>query len=115
MLAVPEGICRSWLYFCYWRVQSCLYIAVKRVNVEQLEQVLTASQHKPDSKAAQQLSGLELTERLSPARLAYWESALPGPESRRALAVIADISAFLDPTAAEIPAMSPPISPVNAR
>lgn len=32
--------------------------AVKRVSVEQLEQVLTASEHKSDSKAAQQLSGL---------------------------------------------------------
>jgi VWFA-related protein len=82
--------------------------AAKRVNVEQLERVLTASQHKPDSKAAQQLSDLELTERLSPVRLLYWESALPGPESRRALAVLADTSAFLDPPAAEIPAMSPP-------
>ncbi|MGH9587834.1 MAG: VWA domain-containing protein, partial [Acidobacteriaceae bacterium] len=82
--------------------------AVKRVSVSQLEQVLTASEHKPDSKAVQELTGLQLTERLSPARLAYWESALPGPESRRVLAVLADISAFLDPPAAEIPAKPHP-------
>jgi hypothetical protein len=83
-------------------------LAAKRVDVEQLEKVLAASGHKSDSKIAQQLSGLELTERLSPVRLAYWESELPGPESRRALAVLADISAFLDPPAAEIPAKAPP-------
>jgi len=82
--------------------------AAKRVSVEQLEQVLTASAHKPDSKAAEQLSGLQLTERLSSSKLTYWESALPGPESRRALAVLADVSAFLDPPAAEIPAKAPP-------
>lgn len=82
--------------------------AAKRVSVEQLERVLTASEHRPDSKAAQQLSRLQLTERLSAAKLAFWESALPGPKSRRALAVLADISAFLDPPAAEIPAKAPP-------
>ena len=82
-------------------------LAAKRVDVEQLEKVL-ASRHKSDSKLAQQLSGLELTERLSPVRLAYWESALPGPESRRALTVLADISAFRDPPAAEILATAPP-------
>lgn len=82
--------------------------AAKRVNVEQLEEVLTATEHTPDSKAARQLSGLELTERLSSTKLAYWKSALPGPESRQALAVIADISAFLDPPVAEIPAKAPP-------
>lgn len=82
--------------------------AVKRVTVEQLEQVLTAAHGKSDAKVSQQLSDLELTERLSAADLSRWEAKLPGPESRRSLVVLADLSAFLDPPAAEIPATATP-------
>ncbi|MDE3187991.1 MAG: VWA domain-containing protein [Acidobacteriota bacterium] len=83
-------------------------MAAKRVTVEQLEQVLAAAHGKQDGKVAQQLINLELTERLSGARLARWEAALPGAESRRALVVLADMSAFLEPPAAEIPAAATP-------
>lgn len=83
-------------------------MAAKRVTVEQLEQALTAAHGKQDAKVAQQLANLELTERLSAARLARWEASLPGAESRRALVVLADMSAFLDPPAAEIPAAGTP-------
>src|SRR5580704_7125865 len=82
--------------------------AAKRVTVEQLEQLLAADRGKPDAKLAQQLSDLELTERLSAARLLRWEANLPGPESRRSLVLLADVSAFLDPPAAEIPATATP-------
>ncbi len=82
--------------------------AVKRITVEQLEQVLSAAHGKQDAKVAQQLSNLELTERLNAARLSRWERDLPGPESRRSLVVLADVSAFLDPPAAEIPATAAP-------
>lgn len=82
--------------------------AARRVTVEQLEQVLVAAHAKSDAKVAQQLSDLELTERLSAARLARWEVKLPGSESRRSLLVLADLSAFLDPPASEIPATATP-------
>ena len=78
-------------------------VAARNVTVEQLEQVMTAAHGKPDAKLAQQFSGLELTERLSAARLSRWEADLPGPESRRSLVLLADMAAFLDPPAAEIP------------
>jgi VWFA-related protein len=82
--------------------------SAKRVTVEQLERVLAAAHGKPDAKVAQQLSDLELTERLSAARLSHAEPELPGPDSRRSLTVLADESAFLDPPAAEIPATAAP-------
>jgi VWFA-related protein len=82
--------------------------AAKGITVEQLEQVLAAAHGKPDAKVAEQLSGLELTERLSAAKLSRWEAGLPGPQSRRSLVLLADVSAFLDPPAAEIPATAAP-------
>jgi VWFA-related protein len=82
--------------------------AAKRITVEQLEQLLSANHGKADAKVAQQLSDLELIERMSGARLSHWESDLPGPESRRSMLILADASAFLDPPAAEIPATVPP-------
>ena len=83
-------------------------VAAKSMTVEQLEQVLAAAHGKPDAKVAQQLSGLELTERLSMAKLARAAADLPGPQSRRSLVLLADESAFLDPPAAEIPATAAP-------
>jgi VWFA-related protein len=82
--------------------------AATRVTVEQLEHVLAAAHGKPDVKLAKQLSDLELTERLSAAKLSRWEADSPGPESRQALVALADLSAFLDPPAAEIPATATP-------
>jgi len=82
--------------------------AATRVTVEQLEHVLAAAHGKPDVKVAKQLSDLELTERLSAAKLLRWEADSPGPESRQALVALADLSAFLDPPAAEIPATATP-------
>jgi VWFA-related protein len=83
-------------------------LAANRVTVEQLEQVLAAAKAKPDADVARQLSGLELTERLSTARLEQLEAALPGEKSQQALLALADISAFLDPPAAEMPATATP-------
>jgi VWFA-related protein len=77
--------------------------AASRVTVEQLQQVLAATKAKPDADLAKQLSGLELTERLSSASLARLQATLPGENSRQALVALADASAFLDPPAAEIP------------
>jgi len=83
-------------------------LAAKRVTVDQLEQALAAAHGKPDAKVAEQLSELELTERLSEDKLSRWVADLPGPESKRSLVVLADVSAFLDPPAAEIPSTAAP-------
>jgi VWFA-related protein len=82
--------------------------AANRLTVEQLEQLLAAAHGRRDVEIARQLSNLELTERLSTAKLARWEADLPGPEARRSLVTLADESAFLDLPGAEIPATAAP-------
>lgn len=82
--------------------------AAKRITVEQLEHTLTALQGKTDSEIARQIYGLELSERLSAAKLAQWEKELQGSESRQALVALTDQSAFFDPPPAENPATAVP-------
>jgi VWFA-related protein len=83
-------------------------LAARRVTVDELEKTLAAVHGRPDANVAQQLLELELTERLSAARLSRAEAGLPGVQSRQALVLLADTSAFLDPPAAEIPATATP-------
>lgn len=85
--------------------------AAKRVNVEQLEQVLAAAHGKPDAEVARQLSDVQLTERLSASNLSRLEVDLPGTESKQALIALADMSALLDLPTAEIPAIARPDIP----
>ena len=61
------------------------------VTVDQLEQVLVAQEaaHRTDADIAQQLSGLELTERVSTARLARLKADLPGEKAQQALIALA--------------------------
>lgn len=77
-------------------------LGAKRVAVDQLEQTLAAAHSLQDAEVARQLSGLELTERLSTAKLDRLKAELPGEKSRQALMILADASAFLDPPATEI-------------
>jgi hypothetical protein len=81
---------------------------LRRVTVQQLERLLAAAYDKPDADVARQLSGLELTERLSTVSLSHWDKQLPGRKSRRALVALADESAFLDLPSADIPASATP-------
>ena len=73
------------------------------VTVDQVEQMLASLHGKPDAKAAQQLSTLELTQRLSAPRLARLQADLPGPKTRQQLIALADASAFFDLPANEVP------------
>jgi hypothetical protein len=82
--------------------------SAKRVSVEKVDRLLIDAHGKPDAKVAKQLFNLELTERVSSARLGRWEAALPGPKSRQALVALADASAFLHLPAEEIPATPAP-------
>ena len=59
--------------------------SAKRVTVDQLNALLNASHRKADARLAEQLSGLELTERASSAKLAQWETEFPGHRTRDAL------------------------------
>jgi len=77
--------------------------ASQKVTVAQLELAIAAAREKPDADVAQVIQALELTERLSTDRLAKLKTELPGDNSRQALTVLADSSAFLAVPAAEIP------------
>jgi hypothetical protein len=79
-----------------------------RMTVAQLSKMLAGCRGEKDSRVARQLSTIELTERVSPANLARWQSEFRGKHTRRALTGLADASAFLDPPASEIPAQPQP-------
>ena len=76
--------------------------AARRVSVHELEQILNTANAEHDDELAKQLSGLELSERLSSNLLSFWKSRLRGKKSIAALVTLADESAFLDPPAAVI-------------
>lgn len=78
------------------------------VTVAQLGQWLAGAHGQSDGKIAKELGGMNLTEQVSPAQLARWQSALPGRNSREALTALADVSAFLDPPATDMLAAPPP-------
>ncbi len=52
-------------------------MAAKTLSIEQMEQLLVKLHGKPDGKVAGELEDVELTERVSQARLARWESGFP--------------------------------------
>ena len=82
--------------------------ASKRITIAELEQALTAARGKPDAEVAQQISDLELTERLSAEKVSQLKAGLPGEKAYQNLQILADKSAFLDPPASDIPAMPAP-------
>jgi len=73
-------------------------VVTERLTLDQLEQRLTGAEESKDGEFAQQLSAIELTERMSSLILASWKSRMPGEKSRAALVALADASVFLDPT-----------------
>jgi hypothetical protein len=80
----------------------------KRVSIEQLDQLLTASPGESDAKLAKQVSELALTERLSGPRLASLSAKVHSRRVEEELTILADSSAFLNPPAGEIPSEAPP-------
>lgn len=87
---------------------ACCSAAAKPVTAEQLQRTVADASGTSDDEMEAQLGGLVLTERLSPAKLAYCEANLPGPHARRALMALADVAAFLELPAAEIPSAAAP-------
>src|ERR1019366_4362873 len=82
--------------------------AARSITVVELHQMLEGTRGKRDADLAREISDLELTERLSDAKVAAWQSGLRGEKSRAALAALADASHFLDPPAADVPADAAP-------
>lgn len=82
--------------------------AEKRTSVAQLDQIVPELKSVSDAEAAQRLSDLQLTERLSTDRLNTYSQVLSGEKSRQALRAIADQSQFLDPPPSEVSANPAP-------
>jgi VWFA-related protein len=78
-------------------------LAARQVTVQELEQLVTSLQGKPEAEQAYRIADLELTERLSPVRLANLMSLVPYEKSRKALQSLADRSGFQLPPATELP------------
>jgi hypothetical protein len=77
-------------------------------TVEDVQRILAEDKSKPDAEVARQLSGLELTRRMSSAKLKSLQQSAPGTKSRRALLALADASVFLSPAAADLPSQARP-------
>lgn len=67
-----------------------------RVTIGQAERSFASWSNLPDTKVAEKISGIELVERATSARLAEWQRHFPGKRTRQALLALADASAFLD-------------------
>jgi hypothetical protein len=76
--------------------------AAKALSIEKMDELLAPLHGKPDGKVAGQLRDVQLTERVSAARLAQWEADFPGARTHEALMKLADMSAFLDPPASDV-------------
>lgn len=81
---------------------------IRRVTAAELEQIAGSARGASDGDVARQLSKLELTERLSEAKLTSLTAELRGKKTRQALEALADVAAFLEPPPSEIPADAPP-------
>ena len=82
--------------------------AAKPITVGQLEDLLATLRDKPDGRVAEKLIEVNLTERVSMARLTRWEAEFPGKHTREALTELADMSAFLNPPVADVRPDPPP-------
>ncbi|HEY1501657.1 MAG TPA: VWA domain-containing protein [Acidobacteriaceae bacterium] len=82
--------------------------ALRRVTVAELNELLRGAGDRSEGELARELAGLELTERPSAEQVDRWSAELRGKKAREALVALADLAAFLDPPATEIPGDPPP-------
>jgi hypothetical protein len=82
--------------------------AERSLTADQMDQLLQQMRGQRDARFAREITGVHLTERVSAARLARWEAALPGELSREAVMAVTDVSAYLAPAAVEIPVLPAP-------
>ena len=83
-------------------------MAAKIMSIDQMEQFLIKLHGKPDGKVAGELEEIQLTERVSQARLARWETDFPGSGARETLMKLADESAFLSSPESDVLRDPPP-------
>jgi VWFA-related protein len=90
-------------------------MAAKTLSIEQMEQLLFKLHGKPDGKVAGELDEVQLTERVSLARLTRWEAEFPGSKTRAQLMKLADMSAFLNPPGSDVIPDPPPDTETEER
>ena len=78
----------------------------KHASIEAVQKILELDES--DAQKAKQLSGLELTERMSERRLDSLERIAHGKRTRQELRILTDASSFLNPPADEIINDAPP-------
>ncbi len=93
---------RKWMVLLLLWGTAWPAFAAKSLSIAQTEQLLNTLRDKPDAKAAAELDEVQLTERVSPARLERWKAEFSGPKMRETLVELADMSAFLDPPASDV-------------
>ncbi len=93
---------RKWAVLLLAAAMAVPARAAKTVSVQDLEDLLATLHGKPDGKVAQQLSELQVTERISFARLTRWEKDFSGERTREELARLAGVTAFLKPPAIDV-------------
>ena len=83
-------------------------LEASRITTDQLKRLLTAARGESDPDVATEIEGLELSQRLTSAELTAFLAEFPGNRARKSLLVLADLSAFLDPSPSEIPSLETP-------
>jgi hypothetical protein len=106
---------RKWVVILFFLEIAWPAMADKTLSIQQMEQLLIKLHGKPDGKVAGELEDLKLTERVSPARLARWETDFPGKRAQDELTKLADLSAFLNPPASDVLRDPPPDSNTEER
>jgi hypothetical protein len=90
-------------------------LGANRITVEQLEKAVAAAHGRPDKEVARSLGEMELTERLSAARLKRLKADMHGEKAQLALLALADASAFLDLPAGDMPQLPVPDSAAQSQ
>jgi hypothetical protein len=94
-----------------WVFSAPSAVAAQRATVADLLELLAQQRatHLSDAQVASQLGSLELTERLTDLTLDQIKAEFnPGQSTMAKLNVLADLSAFLEPPAREVPGKDPP-------
>lgn len=99
---------RTWVLLLLVAGMTWPVFGAQPVTVAKLKEALAAAHAESDERVAFLLSDLQLTERLSSPALAELIGSLHGAKSTQALIVLADLSAFLNAPAADIPADAAP-------
>jgi len=106
---------RKWAILLLLAGFSWPAMASKSMSVDEFEQLIAKLQKKPDAHVAQELSEIELTERVSLERLVKWEKDFPGTKSHEALLRLADSAGFLKTPALDLLRIAPPDNDTQER